>query len=232
MRQSHALKGAPWGNRESASRNGAAPRSLGRGDSVVGSLFCDLRRVLRLSQADLAQRLATTPGVIAALEGGDARDLPAWPETARVVVAFMQLANIDSSAVLQRLAQVHGAAQRRDDAQVARAPNKILAAVAQPWHGLISHLHAFRLPALPAMSIRKPWRLALAFGLPAILCATLAQASMRSGVADLPSPLIRLVQSANDFMVWHLAPVRDGLRWIEVEDPRSRRGDKLPTTRS
>jgi hypothetical protein len=29
----------------------------------------------------------------------------------------------------------------------------------------------------------------------------------------------------------HLAPVREGLRWIEVEDPRSRRGDKLQTAR-
>jgi hypothetical protein len=27
-----------------------------------------------------------------------------------------------------------------------------------------------------------------------------------------------------------LAPVRDGMRWIDVRDPRSRRSDKLRTT--
>ncbi len=44
----------------------------------------------------------------------------------------------------------------------------------------------------------------------------------------LPAPVGGFVRSAADGLTAITAPQRDGLRWIEVEDPRSRRGDKLP----
>jgi hypothetical protein len=33
-----------------------------------------------------------------------------------------------------------------------------------------------------------------------------------------------------DFFILSAAPVRDGLKWIEVDNPRLRKGDKLRTT--
>ena len=53
---------------------------------------------------------------------------------------------------------------------------------------------------------------------------------LEAAVARLPPPMKRLVRGAQNYVIVQLAPVRDGLRWIDVPDPRSRRGDKLPTT--
>jgi hypothetical protein len=47
----------------------------------------------------------------------------------------------------------------------------------------------------------------------------------------LPAPLRRLVQAIDNYIIWYRAPTRDGLRWIEVDDPRSRRADRLPADR-
>jgi hypothetical protein len=43
--------------------------------------------------------------------------------------------------------------------------------------------------------------------------------------------LVKLMRGAQDYLLHRAAPVREGLRWIEVDDPRSRRGDKLATKR-
>lgn len=52
---------------------------------------------------------------------------------------------------------------------------------------------------------------------------------MKSG--RLPAPAAEFMRSASDSVALFLAPKRDGLRWIEVADPRTRRGDKLQTAR-
>lgn len=56
-----------------------------------------------------------------------------------------------------------------------------------------------------------------------------AQASL--GKSRLNGPAAEFMRSATDSMVMIFAPKREGLRWIEVNDPRSRRGDKLQTAR-
>lgn len=54
-----------------------------------------------------------------------------------------------------------------------------------------------------------------------------------AAVSVLPAPAGRVVRSLSDTVAEWLAPVREGHRWIEVADPRSRRADKLrPTPRS
>lgn len=70
----------------------------------------------------------------------------------------------------------------------------------------------------------------------ALLLATVAQTSLAGSVmtaaaVPLPATLARAFGKVADMLRVQLAPVRDGLRWIEVEDPRSRRGDKLQTAR-
>ena len=57
---------------------------------------------------------------------------------------------------------------------------------------------------------------------------TIAQGSaFRASLATLQTPIERLLRGAESYLIWRSAPVKDGLRWISVEDPRSRRGDKL-----
>jgi hypothetical protein len=43
----------------------------------------------------------------------------------------------------------------------------------------------------------------------------------------LPEPVAKVVRPAANALIVHLAPWRDGMRWIEVGDPRLRKTDKL-----
>lgn len=56
---------------------------------------------------------------------------------------------------------------------------------------------------------------------------TTQTAVVAAAVATLPAPAERAVRSISDFVAVRLAPLREGHRWISVDDPRSRRGDKL-----
>lgn len=57
-----------------------------------------------------------------------------------------------------------------------------------------------------------------------------AQSAIRR-INHLPAPAAGFMRSASDSILMLFAPKRDGLRWIEVEDPRKRRGDKLQIAR-
>jgi hypothetical protein len=46
-------------------------------------------------------------------------------------------------------------------------------------------------------------------------------------VSVLPEPVAKVVRPAANALIVHLAPWRDGMRWIEVGDPRLRKTDKL-----
>jgi len=48
-------------------------------------------------------------------------------------------------------------------------------------------------------------------------------------IALLPLPIAGPVRAGFDYLVGLTMPSRDGLTWIEVSDPRSRKVDKLPS---
>jgi hypothetical protein len=74
-------------------------------------------------------------------------------------------------------------------------------------------------------------RLLFAIAVPVGLLVLLSQTSvLEAAVAQLPPSVARIVRGAQDYVTLQLAPVRDGMRWIDVRDPRSRRSDKLRTT--
>lgn len=77
---------------------------------LVGALFTDLRKALRLTVPEAAERLGTRIDVVIALEAGVVERLPPWPETRRLVERYTRLAGIDARPVLDVLAQ----AQTRD----------------------------------------------------------------------------------------------------------------------
>jgi hypothetical protein len=65
-----------------------------------------------------------------------------------------------------------------------------------------------------------------------IIVAYSAQgSSLQASLATLHPPLVKLMRGAQDYLLHRAAPVHEGLRWIEVDDPRSRRADRLPSKR-
>jgi hypothetical protein len=57
--------------------------------------------------------------------------------------------------------------------------------------------------------------------------AQVGPAGIRGAISELPAPAARLVRPLVDFVAVRFAPVHDGLRWITVSDPRSRKADRL-----
>src|SRR5690606_26404062 len=95
-------------------------------NAEVGRFFVELRWAIGVPTRQLAERLATSESVIRALEAGRIADLPAWPETVRIVSDYAALARIDTRPVLHVIAgalAANQAPQQRTSAPVAaRAP--------------------------------------------------------------------------------------------------------------
>jgi hypothetical protein len=83
---------------------------------------------------------------------------------------------------------------------------------------------ARRLPKDAMHQIRaRPQRALYALSLP-LLLVLLFHASAFEVIAK---PFGSAVRSVSAYFQEHFAPERDGFRWIEINDPRSRRADKL-----
>ncbi len=262
-------------------------------------MFFDARRILGLAEWDLAQRLGTDVGTIRALETGQLSALPPWPETSRVVTAYLAGLGFDARPVLHSLAQdlaTASAAAPSSSARITRVGSAARVDAPQPgsptsatptqtskpaagvaavksvppaWvtrlgrtpkavNGAVNSVarsavaagrRATRLASAggrgargtiargtAATRRRKGLRVAIGLSVVAMLIAAVAQTSvagsvMTAAAVPLPATLTRAFGRVADMVRVQLAPVRDGLRWIEVEDPRSRRGDKLQTAR-
>lgn len=211
----------------------------------VGRFFLDLRQTYRLSQAQAAKRLATRPEIIAALEGGDVRNLPPWPETCRIVRGYTGLAGLDPRPVLQLIEALHTLAARapapapsRALVPVVRRPSSpVMRPAAQPapapdndededHPGWIASVGSAFVQVMPGRSLRA----LLALSVPVAIVVLLTQTSvLEAAVSQLPPSVARIVRGAQNYVIVQLAPIRDGLRWIDVPDPRTRRSDKLQT---
>lgn len=229
-----------------ASLHGASPN-----DGDIGRLFRDLRRCLQLSLPELARRLETHLDVIESLEAGDLSRLPPWPETVRVVSAFTMLAKIDPRPVLHLMHQRlesggsvsqatvrtrtggHGVAPRAD-AAVAEKPvasseppsPKVGAAPRSPLReGQTTWVDRLK----DGLTLSRP-ALALGAGVVVVLVlltSALPMGQQQASAAAGTGFLGRLVAGIQAYVSGPTVKEREGLRWIEVSDPRSRKGDKL-----
>jgi transcriptional regulator with XRE-family HTH domain len=201
----------------------------------IGGMFRDLRRALNISLPELASRLGTRIDVLNALEKGDLSRLPPWPETARIVAEFTAMGKIDPRPVLGVLSQQMAGSATLGKARV------------PPLQKLSSAYRTAMVPAAAAMKlfgsraatasasvrmggfrglVRKAVWLSIAAGIAGAAFAAKDQ-HFGARLATLSPPLGQIVRGAQDYVVLRSAPVRDGLRWIEVDDPRTRRGDRL-----
>lgn len=251
MRSATAPKpSAVAGSRPASARRPASAATGAKALGEIGALFRDLRRALKLSMPELAARVNARVDVIEALESGNVSRLPPWPETARIVTALTGLARIDPRPVLAIMRNEMWS-QSADAAAMNRSSGKSrLGAAARLLKSAGADLSATLgagarsakisslLPApvrkrvAAALGRRPPglWRIAIVA--PLLLLAGLSQPRLlAASVAALPQPVQGMVSRAHDYILWRLAPEREGLRWIEVSDPQSRKSDKLQSVR-
>lgn len=205
----------------------------------AAQFFRNLRTALDASVEQVAAVLLTSRETILALENADASQLPPWPETTRVVVSYTGLANLDPRPVLSALHQII-------DAEHAQ-PRWIEEYTSQPqqaeWYAEAAPIRqiAYHEPVPPRATRKSGGQAApkngrrrqtvfYAVTLPAAaLIVLLTTSLLQAAVASLPAPVARAMMQAKEFVVVNFSSERGGYRWIEVNDPRSRRTDKLQT---
>ena len=75
---------------------------------------------------------------------------------------------------------------------------------------------------------KRPERAFYAASLPlGIVLILFNTTALEAAFSHVPRPVARMTQEVRQYFQERFAPVREGLRWIEVDDPRRRRGDKL-----
>jgi hypothetical protein len=225
-------------------------------DAELARFFIDLRRYLRLSTADAARRVATHPDVIAALEAGRISGLLGWNETARVVTAYIGLAGLDPRPALDRLhALTRAAANSAPRAHPMPRPVNAEAESVNPATRIIGRLsHAAARAGMPAeqpawfaewtahltgalkrlngalQSARAPVRWVSAVALGLIVIGSVASSGvLQASVGGIAQPISGLWRKLSGEGRDVRVIVRDGLKWIEADNPRKRRSDKLPS---
>ncbi len=259
---------APQGSWREAARN--ADEGAGRpavAAAEIANVFIQLRQYLQISLHQAAALLNTDPDVIAALETGATRDLPAWPETNRIVCAYASLANIDPAPVLRCLEGHCRLSPERPTVQVIPAVKNF-----GRWYsraGLVGRPRAKQIPSyrrsefltagmrsapLPLVLPEQPepdafdepdepvrswfsrlpgrsvvWRATIVASLLAALGFGSQQGVREAAVGKLPTPVAQLARDTEDMVLVRMSSRFEGMPWINVADPRSRRGDKLRT---
>lgn len=218
---------------------------------AVARYFSDIRARLGLPVEELARRLGADPRTLAALEMGSITALPAWVEVERIVRHYLDVLGLDPAPALRVIAAAiaetrlaapqgsagalpppHQASEFDDEDMVGETD------VADPPSSWLSRarsslLATVAIPALGRDRIRGTLRTAAVIGIMVTIAGgtvLAAQTAIRK-MNHLPGPAASFMRSASDSVLTLFAPKREGLRWIEVEDPRSRRGDKLQTAR-
>jgi hypothetical protein len=177
----------------------------------------------------IALRLGTSVKTIEDLENGAVTALPPWPETVRIVRAYFGLLQLDPGPVLKRLQLLQQTSVSVEEAAADRA-----AAVGpspKVLRGGRSREPAVVRPEREGGGLR---RLLVLGAVPAILAGVayltvVAPAVGYRVISLLPASLAVPAKQGLDTVVLYSAPSREGLKWIDVGNPRLRRGDKLQT---
>ena len=213
------------------SRANAIAAHIAESRAVIARYFLDVRSALQISPQQVAGHLATHPSVIEALETGYVEVLPHWQETSGLVMTYAAWARADGRAILGLIADTQRAVAQYTS--IYGAEEAVTAVSAQPASTrfsrasavLTDHARDMGDGALGRMFAR-PKRALYAVGFPVCLLIVVLNTS---ALGSALKPVRQVAGSLGDFFSVQFAPVQDGLRHIEVRDPRSRRGDKLQT---
>ena len=206
-------------------------RPSGGGDPQIGHIFRNMRAAVRASREAVARRLATPVATIEDLENGAVSALPHWPETVRIVRAYCELLRLDPEPLLWRLQTLLQHGVNPEEAAADRA-----AAAGPP--PLLLRGGQSRAPVALDPPMRRRGgglrRLLVLAALPAIAAGlayltVVAPAVGYRVISLLPASVAESAKNGLDTVVLYSAPRREGLKWIDVGDPRLRRSDKLQT---
>jgi len=207
-------------------------------DEQLGKIFRNMRLSMKASREAIARRLTTSTTTLDNLEAGAIAALPHWKETVRIVRAYCELLRLDPEPILWRIrSQLQALAA---NVTPAHQPSPHPAEAANASRGAPRPHSAARAdPSGPGQHRRRRrGRAMLALSAPIALAAVvvylvqLAPRPVYRAAALLPSPIEIKVRAGLDYLMLLTAPRRDGLTWIEVDDPRTRKTDRLqPGTR-
>lgn len=225
--------------------------------AVIARFFIDLRQALRLTVPQAAYYLQVPPEMVEALETGHVEYLPPWPETSAIIMTYAAMAGINGKPVItaigtllthlsvaaapaarlpapqpfpQRPAAPRQLTQRVRDARPASEREPAPMGLATSSRNLLSAGSAIasgarRLPQQALNQMRqRPQRAVYALSLPLGLLLLAMHSSI---FATVSQPFSMAVQWVSTYFQEHYGPVRDGLRYIEVDNPETRRADKL-----
>ena len=185
----------------------------------TAQFFTELRKYLGLSEHQAAAVLHTGPDVIARLEAGDLAHLPAWPEVHRIVSAYLGLAGIDPDAALASL-EARCSPPRPRSPQTGRP--------VPAFSGENPSMTQAPRAAVRANDRRWPvWRIAGVAAAMGLIGLGASGSMLQAAMTNLPAPIAQVVRSANDAVLAGFSRKFEGMAWIDVDDPRSRRSDKL-----
>lgn len=217
----------------SASPDPVPPAVTAQVRADVARFFVDLRRTIGANAVQAAQQLNASPQVIAALESGDVAALPPWPQTQRLVMGYAAWAGIDGRPVLNALALlIKDAAQRRETERQAAQVRPGISASSERLRQIQMALSegARWIPKEALSQAReRPVRTFYALSMPLALLFLTLNPQWRTAVAGALRPFSGVTVHIADYWAVTFAPRREGLRWIEISDPRRRRADRLST---
>jgi len=211
-------------------------------DAQLGQIFRNMRLAMKVSRETIARRLATSTVCVDNFEAGAVAALPHAKETDRIVRGYCELLRLDPEPILWR---IRNGMQALAEQARAAAPMPLPAAIVPTTASRSGRRSEPVTRTRPQRSERSAARWAqrrrtralFALSAPVALLAALvyvAHAAPRPvyrTIALLPGPARHGVRAVLDYAVLLTAPRREGLRWIEVSDPRLRKADKLVTTR-
>ena len=206
-----------------------AEPAVGR-DEQIGQAFRSMRAALKVSRETIARRLAISRSTIDNFEAGAIAALPHWKETARIVRGYCELLRMDPEPLLWRVREQLQALA----AQASPPPPRVLRPK-ERTAGSPAAAQAEPAKDRPSRRRRRA-RTLFAFSSPvAVLLGVAILAQLMPGpiyraVGLLPGVIESPARAGLDYVMFLTATRREGLKWIEVGDPRLRKANKLQTS--
>ena len=204
-------------------------------DEQLGQTFLDMRLRMKVSRETIARRLATSTSTIDNFEAGAIGALPHGKEADRIVRGYCELLRVDPEPLLRR---IRGHMQALASQARSATPTRPRSVPAQTTAGRAAPRSQPAVKSRRAKDRSSRGRLRALFALSApvalvaavVYLAHAAPKPVYSAIALLPGPAGTAVRAGLDYLLQVTAPRREGLRWIEVSDPRLRKADKLQTS--
>jgi transcriptional regulator with XRE-family HTH domain len=193
-------------------------------DEQLGNVFRNMRLSLKLTREGMARRLGIHASTVDCFESGVVSALPYWNETVRIVGGYCGLVRIDPEPILWRISSQLQAAstQVRASSPRSHAPSQPARRAERPAPRSAGR---GRRRARTLFVLTAP--IAILAG--AIYVAQTLPSEVYRAIRLMPEPIAKPAREGFDYFMLLTAQRREGLRWLETGDPRSRKADKLQT---